>query len=181
MNEKNTKRAEFIQSILDDNSVIYAHAYLTKPNYGYAHMHIDIHLQGKNYLSRPDGVVRVSCQIGGEGEFSQRPYAENVGYDRRYGDGSLEELEQAVKVMRKIQKKLDELYDQLGQPTCFADFAQRCLLGSGAKWLIANPHNWTNGALDPEQMEAFTIGSESRRRLDQMEQELITVFARKTA
>lgn len=171
-----------IDTIIDDCTKSYAYAFM-REEHGYGHMMVNIHLTGKNEYSRPDGVVGISCQIGSTygGDQTRETYCWNYGFDARHGKGSLVELEEAVKVMRKIARKMQQMYDQFGAPKNYADYCQRVLLSAGVKTLIAEPGDgWAHGG-QMQHKSLLCVGYESMRKLEQMETALVERFVRKAA
>jgi len=166
-----------IDAVIDNNTESYAYAWLER-SHGYGHMNVIISLAGKNEYRRPEGCIKISSQIGGEGEQSERIYAERFGFDQRYGHGSLEELEAGVKIMRKIEKRMKEMYETYGMPKTHAEFCQRILVASGAKQLIVEPNHWANGSAMRDK-EMVVVSAASAYKLEQMEKELLSFFSRK--
>lgn len=171
-----------IDTIVADVTKSYAYAYLQKDRSSmYGHMIVEIRLArsaGCPYR-RLDGSIKISCQIGTDGDHEDmffKPYAQRYGFDARHGDGSLEELEIAVKVMRKIVKHMDKEYQTYGEPKTYADYCQRILVGAGVKNLIVEPNHWCGGGRNLSDMEMVLVGATSAYKLDQMEKELITSF-----
>ena len=169
-----------IEKIIDDNSIPYAYAYMTKARDSiYGHMEIILRFTSPQHYSRPDGVIKITCQIGSDDPSCggrEAPYAQTYGFDPRYGKGSLPELEQAVKMMRKIERSLNVANKRMGRPTTFAMFAHRVILASGMKHMIAESFDgWANGGLMRDK-ELYTVGAKSLERLEVMEESLIAAF-----
>lgn len=168
-----------IDAVIDDSTKSYAYAWLEK-SHGYGHMNVVIMLAGDSAYRRPEGAIKITCQIGGDGDQSKRVYAQRFGFDQRYGHGSLEELELAVKMMRKIHKHMDKMYAEYGSAPTHADFCQRILLGAGVKQLIVEPNHWAGGgAMRDKHMVG--VGVASSYRLAAMEKELLQSFAARAA
>lgn len=173
-----------IDELIDDHKQAYAYARLQQDRGSdYGHMYVEIFLpsSGEYSYRRPDGTIKISCQIGsdinGDEAMFFKPYAWRYGFDNRFGDGTLDELETAVKTMRKIKQRMDKLYQEIGNPETFADFSQRILIAAGIKSIITEPMlGWGNGG-NMSEKELFRVGPGSASRLREMENELITVFS----
>lgn len=169
----------FIQSVLDDDQISYAYAWL-ESSHGYGHMNVMICMAaGKDRYRRPEGGIKISCQIGGGDsssldDFHKKPYAVRYGFDQRYGSGTLDELEAAIKVMRKIQKGLDLMESMLGEPKDYSEFCQRVLIHSGAKYLIWS--EWWNQSGSLTDRAHCKVGAESMSALIAMEREMLKVY-----
>lgn len=170
-----------IDALIDDHNTSYAYAWLEK-SHGYGHMIIQINMvkTGEYSYRRPDGVIKISCQIGGEGDRCSRTYAERYGFDARMGDGTLNELEAAVTIMRKIERYMRKMYEENGSAPSYANYCQRVLNGAGVKHLILSPFHWSQGG-NKRDMDLVSVGSSSAHRLDLMEKELLCVFQPKAA
>ena len=175
-----------IDALIDDTTKMYAYAFLQRDRGSvYGHMYVEIRLPKSHEYSykRPDGSIKISCQIGTDGAreaMFMKPYAERYGFDARHGDGTLDELEVAVKVMRKIKKGLDALYNTFGEAKNFADYCQRILTAAGVKNLIVEPDGWANiGNLSEKLL--VSVGPSSSYQLGEMENTLIAYFNQRKA
>lgn len=171
-----------IDAIIDSREA-YAYAFMTSNN-GYGHMNVTIRMVNPQLSSRANGTISISCQIGSdfgsEKEFCL-PYARRYGFQSGSDQATLEEVELATKVLRKIRRHMDKVEELDGPPDDYADFCHRILIGSGVKDLIAEPMDgWVAGGRMCDK-ELFRIGGASKAKLKQMEANLIGRFSRKAA
>ena len=168
-----------VDVIIDNNEKSYAYSYISKDR-DYGKMVVGISLTGNQYLSRPDGQIKISCQIGStfdSGDQRERTYAWNYGFDARYGKGSLKELEQAVKIMRKIERHMDKMFEEYGEAVNFADYCQRVLIGANVKTLLStNCGGWAVGGSLRDTCDIVLVGSSSMNELRNMEKSLVDAF-----
>ena len=172
-----------IDTIIDGKET-YAYAYITK-SAGYAHMIVDIRQKQQQYSWRDPGMVKITCQVGSNGDYDRQciePYAVKHGFNSRGECISLEELVAATKIMKKIDKYLDACMVGRGFGTAdYAEYCQRVIVGSGAKWLIAEPfEGMVNGSRMAEK-DLIKVGPDSLIRLALMKDTLVNIFARKAA
>lgn len=90
-------------------------------------------------------LIRVTCQIGtsdwgGLAMESQceAPYAWHHGIEGQSSAMTLSELEVSVKVMRRLEKKLDKMREELGIPETFSEYASRVIIASGVEVAFIN-------------------------------------------
>ena len=86
------------------------------------------------------GEMEITCQytIG-----ENRPYAFRWGYDN-YGVTSLDVLEEEVKNMRPIQKKLDKMQEEWGYTDNYGQYVLRFAKAIGAEKVIVGYNNSFN-------------------------------------
>lgn len=170
-----------INSIIDGKSS-YAYAYMTR-DHGYGHMTIDIRPAVlTEWGSRQNGIIKISCQVGGGGDFDDRaPYAIRYGMSTRDDVIQLDDIEPIAKMLKKIAKYLAKVESEMGRTYNYAEFCQRILLGSGVGALITEPDGgWVAGGRMSDKT-LVTVGAASMRRLNQMQDNLIGAFSRKAA
>lgn len=172
-----------IDAIIDDRTKSYAVAWLEQ-SHGYGHMNVVIHLPAATeYSWRPECVIKVTCQIGGETRETHKPYCQKWGLETRFSNSpiSVEEIEMAAKLMRKIQRKLDSMNESTGFSDEYAELCQRVLIASGVKHLIAEPTYWANGGRLPDKKLLKAGSSDSMLWLIKAERALIERFEPKVA
>lgn len=167
-----------------DGTEMYAYAYLNR-EYGYGHMIVEIRLPATaKWSSRAGDLIEVRSQIGGDSndEWARKPYAIGHRYKSGFGGvggcSELATLEAAVKYMRRIDKTLTKLYDELGNPSNTAEYAQRALVAVGCKNLVVHPGYWASSTHNISDGELYRVGATSAHYLKQMEEELIRKFER---
>lgn len=174
-----------IKSIIDDIEQPYAYAYLTQGGSSdYGHMIVEIALpKSKEYsYRRPDGVLKISCQIGSSDASDRsvpsfwKPYAWHLGFDARNGDGELDELEVAVKMLRRIHK----YQNKTDFSETFSEWCQRALVGAGVKHLITEGRFWLGSWRNVEGGDLTQVGTASAHMLNTMENALIGKFSKQT-
>lgn len=171
-----------IDAAIDDTSTSYAYAWLER-SHGYGHMNVNIRFAGPGY-NRPGGCIKVTCQIGSGYEDSEQAhtiYCEKYGFDQDMGNGSLEDLENAIKVMRRIKKHLGKMYDTYGNAKSYAEYCQRILMGAGVKKLIADRDGFTRTSGMMRDKHMSNVGSQSLEALENMQSHLLAAFPKRRA
>ncbi len=169
---------------LIDNEKSYAYARIERSSCpAYAHMNLDIRLGRTGY--GPGGKIVVTCQIGGDGDYSphfEKTYAWKFGFKQGgYDPLQLADLEQGVKAMRKVEKGFQKQVDEEGYPKSFADYCMYVMQAMGNLPMIAEPGDgWPTGGLMTDK-GIFTNPIQQARKLQHMEAALLSVFQRKAA
>lgn len=122
--------------IFDQYKDVYAHARITA-DHGYAHIDIHVYNLFDGWSSKP--TLRITCQAGhGMGG---TPHGETYGHDFGISHDfcclGLHFAEQAVKVLRKVDRKLErEGYPKYG--VTFATYATQILYAIGVERVFIN-------------------------------------------
>lgn len=180
-------RADKIAHVVNDTNVLYAHCWLERsPCDSHGHMLTEISMAGM-YYKRPKGVIRINSQIGstfGDSSMNKGLYAARVQFiPNGLNNGcDLDDMEVAIKVMRKIDKALRKLEDA-NKWHSFAEYCQAVLVGAGVKHLITEcDKGWIRGANgDLANKDIYTVGEDSLARLTEMEKTLVQYFSEKVA
>lgn len=112
-----------------DLSLPHAQVYV-ELGHGFGHVRACIrNLIGEGLNSRPD--IRVSMQTGNTGDGHGESYAWKFGVDTSYELLNSSTLAEAAKVMKRIEKKMQSIGDEFGEPANYAEYVHRILVASG--------------------------------------------------
>jgi len=106
--------------------------------FGYGHMDAYISNMVDSYGTKP--TIKVTSQIGGETtrDGSDPVYAWAWGMSNDMSVTTVYEMEQMIKVMNKITRRLKAMDDQLGRATTFYEYMARILISSGVEHVFIN-------------------------------------------
>lgn len=167
---------------IDTDKDIYATVQPVEAKHGYAHIHVFIHNTSPSMFSSEGVRIEATCQIGSaNGDIGNKSYAHRWGASAYTSDSmNLIQLEKAVKVMRKIERKMNDFYDDLGSPLDFSEFAARVIKAAGAKTVhFYNPGGAFSGCFEFDTRHDSVVSvayngiSEVRKRISVMEKDLI--------
>lgn len=150
----------------------------------YGHIDASVrHIDEGNYRSPR---LRVSCQIGSSENDAvgvsqrQKTYAWNYGISGSREEMTLDELEIGVKIMRRINRKLNQMDEELGLPETFAEYCARILIASGINYVFVN-EQWGgahNKLIDLPVAELKTSAGKGKLRemLGELEKRLVGYY-----
>lgn len=170
-------RQERITKLLDSSSEGYAFAYLDMGR-EYGHMTLDIFPGFTDRYARPNCCIRATCQIGGGMESQlRRPYAERWGLTPFHDQVDLADAERFIKVMRNIEKRLNDFADELGQPRSYAELCQRILVGSKVRAFVRFDNIMERSAhTKADHRRLIFTGHDTAAHMAKMEQFMIDGF-----
>ena len=152
-------------------------------NYGYGHIDTTIYHMTDRMWSAP--TLNVTSQLGMAGRdpepnceiyawrFGALPYCSDLL--------CLSDMEDVIKPLRTINKRIEKLADKLGTPRTFQEFLFRVLISSNLDYVIANPNYGGGYSCKLEDLPRIDMRSawavdELRRSLDEMVAQMIAKF-----
>lgn len=150
----------------------------------YGHIDASVrHIDEGNYRSPR---LRISCQIGSNENDAvgisqrQKTYAWNYGISGGREEMTLDELEIGVKIMRRINRKLNQMDEELGLPETFAEYCARILIASGVNYAFVN-EAWGGPHCNPiylpmAELKTSAGKSKLREMLGELEKRLVAYY-----
>lgn len=150
-------------------------------HHGYGHIYVYVfNVLPGGQQSYNDVRLDATCQIGSGRDTplaEAKSYAHHVGITSLMARDSLSlgQLKAGVKIMNKVDRYLDKMYDELGSPVDFADLATRVIRGAGA----GTVHFMSNGSFEFDlRHQSVTMTTNGgmgyvRKRIADIERQLI--------